>query len=438
MSGSQELRRVKSTFFRTGGFKHRSGFRKSSRSIVVFTSTQTWRGKTKYQEVDETPHYELDEKKEEIPRRRKIPKTLSGLEFLQATSAIFQDFPEALDNDQSAWIPRKTKELVDLYGVCLVLVTMHGHGGDTCPLSGDGPGEQFTVVDSAGIFAHTMKWCRCCLFPSTIIKPQTGFTFDVLDEFLIDELECKTSASSFYSKLRRLTNNAFPDFLPHVLNQGLICLMGGLENMIALWYVVDDNFTAQHMKMCKPEDDVALSDGLAYMVANRPYENYVSKAADNEERSSYQNHRPVNNVNTSKSHLHATGVGATACACHGCFVPYSVVDFYKGEQHKNINYSICQAISYKSQDIQKAVIIYDVAWAGNVDGEILETLWAPFNKISSSARSMTLAHCQELYDHMRDSIWKKLLTLNGSKVFVEEIQMTQGLYEDFSASLDPS
>ncbi|KAG6372662.1 hypothetical protein JVT61DRAFT_7414 [Boletus reticuloceps] len=42
--------------------------------------------------------------------------------------------------------------------------------------------------------------------------------------------------------------------------------------------------------------------------------------------------------------------------------------------------------------------------AGHVDGEILETLWAPFNKVSPSARSMTLAHHQELYDdHMRDS-----------------------------------
>ena len=104
-----------------------------------------------------------------------------------------------------------------------------GPGGDACPLNGDGPGDQFTVVDSAGIFVHTVRWCRCNgasdqdkhlqllrgrLFPSTITKPQTGFTFDVLDWFLIDELEYKTSASSFYSKLRRLSNNALLVFLP--------------------------------------------------------------------------------------------------------------------------------------------------------------------------------------------------------------------------------
>ncbi|KAI6009268.1 hypothetical protein EDC04DRAFT_2610636 [Pisolithus marmoratus] len=48
--------------------------------------------------------------------------------------------------------------------------------------------------------------------------------------------------------------------------------------------------------------------------------------------------------------------------------------------------------------------------AGHLDGEILETLWAPFNKISPMARSMTQAHRQEVYDdHMTDSNWKKLV-----------------------------
>jgi hypothetical protein len=48
--------------------------------------------------------------------------------------------------------------------------------------------------------------------------------------------------------------------------------------------------------------------------------------------------------------------------------------------------------------------------AGHIDGEILETFWASFNKISPLARLMTLAHCQKLYDnHMRDLNWKKLV-----------------------------
>ena len=51
--------------------------------------------------------------------------------------------------------------------------------------------------------------------------------------------------------------------------------------------------------------------------------------------------------------------------------------------------------------------------AGHIDGKILETLWASFNQISPSARAMSLAHHQEIYDdHMRDSNWKKLVGLS--------------------------
>ena len=46
---------------------------------------------------------------------------------------------------------------------------------------------------------------------------------------------------------------------------------------------------------------------------------------------------------------------------------------------------------------------------GNIDGEILETLWAPLDKISGSTRAMTTAHRQEILDdHMNDSNWKQL------------------------------
>jgi len=37
------------------------------------------------------------------------------------------------------------------------------------------------------------------------------------------------------------------------------------------------------MKMRKPENDVSLSDGLAYMVANEPYQKHIAQAVNNEE-----------------------------------------------------------------------------------------------------------------------------------------------------------
>lgn len=128
----------------------------------------------------------------------------------------------------------------------------------------------------------------------------------------------------------------------------------------------------------------------------------------------------------------------------------------------NIDYSICNALKYNTTHLRHALVIYDIGcqwWinflkrvranrkhlsipqlmsivtavgsfhlsahvsecfvryslhfvlgAGQLDGEILETLWAEFNKISSSARAMSGSHRREVYDdHMRDSNWKKLV-----------------------------
>jgi hypothetical protein len=52
--------------------------------------------------------------------------------------------------------------------------------------------------------------------------------------------------------------------------------------------------------------------------------------------------------------------------------------------------------------------------AGQVDGEVLETLWAQLNKISWSARTTTLAHRAEILDdHTNDSNWKKLINIGA-------------------------
>jgi hypothetical protein len=126
----------------------------------------------------------------------------------------------------------------------------------------------------------------------------------------------------------------------------------------------------------------------------------------------------------------------------------------------NVDYSVCNALTFNSHGLQEGLVIYDVMcqyyvhfneriskaseylsldpdmkvlgavgkfhladhvdscfskWtlnfmkgAGHIDGEILETLWAPMNKVSGAARSMSQAHRQEtLDDYMRDGNWKK-------------------------------
>ncbi|KAI6125608.1 hypothetical protein EDD16DRAFT_1517081 [Pisolithus croceorrhizus] len=449
-----------------------------------------------------------------------------------------------------------------------------GHGGDPCPcnwsdpdpeesgyVTGDGPSNhrkssqfQMTIVHTEGIFSHEVLVCKCPgpdpndwhldllhqrLFPANISKPKTAFTFDVLDHFLIDALECMTSAMSFYQKLKRFTNNAFPERdryrelmrvsqlwrdLKHRKWFGIghgaekdpgdgglalfcpACPQPGL-NLPADWkvwydrdtvmrqYVIDGNFTAQHMKMNKPELDVALSDGKGYMVSEGPYQNHLQQSLDTKEVSRDPPAAITGPLMLQTSTSPTSGPQG--------LVPQLVLDmaalsptlwwiFKKG--YMNTDYSICNALGYGSERITKALVIYDVGcqwsvnfWnrvknspslllppaleivpavgkfhlaahklscfpryslnfvkgAGHLDGEILETLWAPFDKISPTARSMTQAHRQEVYDdHMRDSNWKKLVGLVPSllkkyKTSNKCLEEMNQAYEQLTAVLDP-
>lgn len=130
----------------------------------------------------------------------------------------------------------------------------------------------------------------------------------------------------------------------------------------------------------------------------------------------------------------------------------------------NMDYAICNALNYHTDSRQRMVVIYDIVcqWiinfykrlaqsnhldipdemdiiaaigkfhlnahvrecfakftlnfvqgVGQLDGEILETLWASFNKICGSARTMSRAHRSEVYsDFMRESNWKKLVGMS--------------------------
>jgi hypothetical protein len=52
-------------------------------------------------------------------------------------------------------------------------------------------------------------------------------------------------------------------------------------------FVVDGNFTAQHMNMRQPKLDIFLSDGLGYMVAEREYQAHLASATESREVSSF-------------------------------------------------------------------------------------------------------------------------------------------------------
>jgi hypothetical protein len=98
-----------------------------------------------------------------------------------------------------------------------------GHDSHECPHSSSAHDTLICIVDVLGVFHHKLRWC-CCqdaephyaqllrlgLYPASVERPETAFTFSLLDYFQVDAVECKTSANNFYNKLRRLTNSLFP------------------------------------------------------------------------------------------------------------------------------------------------------------------------------------------------------------------------------------
>ena len=93
--------------------------------------------------------------------------------------------------------------------------------------NGDRRPSNLIIVSSTGIFKRKVKWC-CCpngpepfvqllrykLFPASFKRPETAFTYEVLDHFHLDALECKTAAMNFMSKIVCVSNEAFPGIIP--------------------------------------------------------------------------------------------------------------------------------------------------------------------------------------------------------------------------------
>lgn len=170
--------------------------------------------------------------------------------------------------------------------------------------------------------------------------------------------------------------------------------------------------------------------------------------------------RAIQNALLSSKACDLTGVVAMCCARHGCFVPNSLVDLFKGEQQKNTDFSFLQALKIIGIDAEQGVmLIYDIVCqyiihlltrigvhlppgltieraidhlhvhvhkddcfykfittfipgAAICAGQILESLWSNLNTISPTVRTASLPHRAEMLDdHCCDSNHKKMLAM---------------------------
>ncbi|KAG1848923.1 hypothetical protein DFJ58DRAFT_716992 [Suillus subalutaceus] len=333
--------------------------------------------------------------------------------------------------------------------------------GPFIPLVRDPDQPAITVVDKSGVHSLSICYCHCPgalsrdmqlfqagLFPASFTRPKTAFTFAVLDNFLLDNLECGTSAMNYYSKIRRLTPSIFPLMVPDRyrelmraarqwrqcklykwhgfahkddqpkdgdlalfcpacpqpginldLSTGTVAQSDDTPSWLMTRYLVmDGNFKAEHMHPVNPSDEVSLMDGLGFM---------------------------------------ATGIGGCACARHGCFVPTFDGGLSERQKTDGISRAItfydinCQYNKYLKDQITSSMYLsipigMDIIpgiglWHVHghqdscfvwIDGEIMETLWAPMNIISPSARGMGTPHRKEVLDYqMNDCNFMKMIRI---------------------------
>jgi hypothetical protein len=89
------------------------------------------------------------------------------------------------------------------------------------------------VVDRSGVHRIRIIPCGCAdapkgeerythylamgLFPASLQNIKTAFTFGVLDDFRMDNLECKTAGLNYWHKVVRITSNEFPKSVPVII-----------------------------------------------------------------------------------------------------------------------------------------------------------------------------------------------------------------------------
>ena len=106
-------------------------------------------------------------------------------------------------------------------------VVQLGHQGGLELCDGALSSGTFYVVHTNGIHASKFRFCECPrasdkltqlmnarLFPATTSNPKTAFTFAVLREYSMHNIQSKCGAFDFMLSLRCLTDNVFPECVP--------------------------------------------------------------------------------------------------------------------------------------------------------------------------------------------------------------------------------
>ncbi|KAJ7233795.1 hypothetical protein C8J57DRAFT_1249691 [Mycena rebaudengoi] len=282
--------------------------------------------------------------------------------------------------------------------------------------------KDFIVLHDNGIHEVAVDFCGCdnhvdpCIqmlragwYPVTDEKPKTCATFLLLDKFLMQTLQAKTTMYDFYTTLEKLTNNEgvkLPDrYQPfirmcreyrHLLllkRRGRVhdprgvkttapgelaiqcpaCPQPGVnllqdwekasnedKFLYILFLALDACFRMKHGLVSSELKDPGLGTGWAYVLESAPYCKYLLTKTNQIEMSTCSGLAALDHANTKFSRGYSsTGIGMGVCARHEFIQPTRVGDLQKGERYANMDYIFGSLLRHHHPLLYK-IISYDI------------------------------------------------------------------------------
>ncbi|EPS93236.1 hypothetical protein FOMPIDRAFT_1094913, partial [Fomitopsis schrenkii] len=293
----------------------------------------------------------------------------------------------------------------------LGLVLYLGHQGIPCPTLGAVDRSiMYTLTHTNGVHRVRIQECCCArahrtvsqllragLFPATLDRPESAFTFHLLRQWDLHFLTSKKSAYDFFEALHRLTDNTgtrpvknryrelniagrlwqhltavkragvhhglkLPNRATSVTVPCFACPWPGFnmpdnwkDTPSALAYIHacelggDGNHGLQKKTKRDDPDDISLSEGLGFFVDREKMKTYLDNVDVEPAVCSHPETCSGFKVGRAQRpgkfrNLDVSGVVAVICIRHGCFRPEAIVDLQKGERYGHMDLALAGAL----------------------------------------------------------------------------------------------
>ncbi|KAJ7758846.1 hypothetical protein DFH07DRAFT_867964 [Mycena maculata] len=303
---------------------------------------------------------------------------------------------------------------------------------------------------------------RAGWFPATNERPQTCATMEMLNDFHFCTLQAKMTMYDYYAVLEKKTNNIgikavdryhefvrmckkyrhlkmlkrggrAPDYdatgtagtkMGALAIQCPSCPRPGVNlqedwedaaedewHLYTFFLALDACFRLKRRLISSELKDPGLGVGLAYMVENEPYREYLRTVTDQKEMNTCTGLAALDYAHTKFSRGYATtGVGMGVCARHEFIQPNGVGDLQRGERFANMDYIFGSIMRHKHAQLRK-LISYDIVCSWK---KILRERMATMPKLVQLNMILTLFKfvIPKMHIHAHNLVCRLLYSLN--------------------------